>query len=603
MRSTNLGLRRTLRLPWTVSWARLVVVLALTFVIGAQSASAQERMRNSETQLLRDAANHESQGDFDGAETILRRLLDEDPGSSGGLFALERVLRAKGEMVELLPPVDRFLEHDLASLGVRYLKLRVLMELDSLDALRAEAEQWLEFDPTNEVPYREVARVFERAFGIEEAMELLREGRAVTGRDAALALEIGDLLAAMGDTDGAVDEWALAVGDDAAQTTTITRRIQGLTSGVLVAGRRLVHALAESGRLPRRRAAARIALDLGLGEEAMRFAQDVAGDLDGRARASFLSDVARRARDQDLVAVASWAYDKLGDDAGSPAERRQFDQRIIDIALAAGDTATAMEAQRRVAASFSPESVDRRRATAQVIRLEGTRSDPERLRELLSDFRENFPNAPELDDLAATVASALQARGDPSGAAVVLAGIEGPKSSLEKAYLLLDEGELEQARRALLLALTGLPPSEATPVIQFAGLLGRVSPAGAELLAAAGVEAHRGDAPEAARALAAGASRLEPGDRVPVLAEAARIASRGGADALAAEIRGRIVAEYPDAPEVGEASLALARYYARTPRGVAEAIRLLEELITSRPNAAVVPDARVELEKLRGGGR
>ena len=84
MRSTNLGLRRTLRLPWTVSWARLVVVLALTFVIGAQSASAQERMRNSETQLLRDAANHESQGDFDGAETILRRLLDEDPGSSVG---------------------------------------------------------------------------------------------------------------------------------------------------------------------------------------------------------------------------------------------------------------------------------------------------------------------------------------------------------------------------------------------------------------------------------------------------------------------------------------------------------------------------------------
>jgi tetratricopeptide (TPR) repeat protein len=505
-------------------------------------------------------------------------------------------------MAELLPAVDRFLERDPESSGVRYLKLRVLMELDSLDALRAEAEQWLEFDATNEVPYREVARVFERAFGVGEAMELLREGRIATGRDDALALEIGDLLAAMGDTDGAVDEWALAVGEDAAQATTITRRVQGLTSGVAEAGRRLVNTLAESDGLPRRRAAARVALDLGLGDEAMRFAQDVAGDLDGRARTSFLSDVARRARDQDLVAVASWAYDELGDDAGSPAERRQFDQRIIDIALAAGDTSTALEAQRRVAASFSPESVDRRRATAQVIRLEGTRSDPERLRGLLSDFREDFPNAPELDDLAATVASALQARGDPSGAAVVLEGIEGPKSSLEKAYLLLGEGEVEQARRTLLLALTGLPPSEATEVIQFAGLLGRVSSEGAELLAAAGVEAHRGDGPGAARALADGASALEEGDRVPVLAEAARIASRGGADALAAEIRGRIVAEYPDAPEVGEASLALARYHARTPRGVAQAIRLLEELITSRPNAAVVPDARVELEKLRGRG-
>ena len=583
-------------------WARPGVVLALTLVVGVQSAAAQVRMRNSETQLLLDAANRESQGDFDGAEAILRRLLDEDPGSSVGLFGLERVLRAKGEMVELLPAVDRFLEHEPESSGVRYLKLRVLMEVDALDALRAAAEQWLNLDPTSEVPYREVARVYERAFGIDEALGLLRGRRAVTGRNDALALEIGDLLAAMGDTDSAVDEWALAVGDDAIQRATITRRIQGLTSGVAEAGRRLVNALAESDRLPRRRAAARIALDLGFGEEAMRFARDVAGDLDGRARVSFLSDVARRARDQDLVKVASWAYDELGDDALSPAERRQFDQRIIDIALAAGDTATALEAKRRVAASFSPESVDRRRATAQVIRLEGTRSDSKRLSELLSYFREDFPNAPELDDLAVTVASALQARGDPSGAAVVLEGIEGPKASLEKAYLLLDEGEVKQARRALLLALKGLSPSEATPVIQFAGLLGRVSPAGAELLAAAGVEAHRGDAPGAARSLAAGASSLEQGDRVPVLAEAARVASRGRADALAAEIRGRIVAEYPDAPEVGEASLALARYHARTPRGVAEAIRLLEELITSRPNSAVVPDARVELEKLRGRG-
>jgi len=45
----------------------------------------------------------------------------------------------------------------------------------------------------------------------------------------------------------------------------------------------------------------------------------------------------------------------------------------------------------------------------------------------------------------------------------------------------------------------------------------------------------------------------------------------------------------------------LARYRARTPDGVEQAIAILEELITTRPNAAVVPDARVELEKLRGG--
>ena len=71
---------------------------------------------------------------------------------------------------------------------------------------------------------------------------------------------------------------------------------------------------------------------------------------------------------------------------------------------------------------------------------------------------------------------------------------------------------------------------------------------------------------------------------------------------VAAVIHRRIVTDYPEAPEVGEASLALARFHARTDGGVEEAIRLLENLITMRPNAAVVPDARVELDKLRGRG-
>ena len=71
---------------------------------------------------------------------------------------------------------------------------------------------------------------------------------------------------------------------------------------------------------------------------------------------------------------------------------------------------------------------------------------------------------------------------------------------------------------------------------------------------------------------------------------------------MAAEIRTALIDRYPEAPEVAEASLALARYRARTSDGVDEAIRLLEDLITNRPNAAVVPDARVELQRLRGRG-
>lgn len=575
--------------------------VAIVLVTSPAPLDAQIRMRNSEAQKLRSASALESRGDYEGAARLLRELLAETPDSDGGLFALERVLRRQGDIVTILPHVDAFLAEEPESSGVRYLELRVLTDVDSLEAVRREADAWLASDPTNEVAYREVGRAFERAFGPGEALALLRRGRAAMG-SSALAMEIGDLLAATGDPLGAADEWAVAVGDDAAQVSTVTRRVQGLTEGVDEAARRVVDRLAASDMLARRRAAARVALDLDVEERALDLVREVASDLDGRARTTFLNDAARRARDGGLTEVASWAYDELGTGAASPAERRQFDQRIIDVALASGDTATALEAQKRVAASFSRGSVDRRRATAQVIRLQSGRASPDEMREMLATFRDDFPNAPELDDLAATVAGVLQSRGDTEAAVAVLEGVEGPRSSLERAYLLLADGDVQSGRSALLLALTGLPPSDATPVIQFAGLLGRLSPEGATALAEAGVAAHHGRHGDAASGLAAAASGVEAAEAPQLLAEAARIAADGGEDELAADVRARLIERYPDAPEVAEASLSLARYRARTPRGLDEAIRLLEDLIATRPNAAVVPDARVELQRLRGRG-
>jgi hypothetical protein len=70
----------------------------------------------------------------------------------------------------------------------------------------------------------------------------------------------------------------------------------------------------------------------------------------------------------------------------------------------------------------------------------------------------------------------------------------------------------------------------------------------------------------------------------------------------AAEFREELVTSHPDAPEVEEATLELARHRARRGGDVEGALRLLETLILTRPDAAVVPDARREMERLRGGG-
>lgn len=577
---------------------RLAPLVALLVSLLAQAAGVSGQSVE-ESRLLREASARESRGDYDGAEQVLRRLLQTSPASSGGLFALERVLRSKGDTRSLLPAVDTFLAHEPGSSGVRYLKLRVLLELDSLQALEAEGDAWLRYQPASEVPYREVARVYERAFGPARALDVLRQGRGAIGRPDALALEMGDLLVTLGDMGPALEEWARAVGDDGAQTPVVSKRVAGLPDAPQEAARTLVGHLAKAKETGRRRAAVLIALDMKLGPEALDGARRLAGDLEERPRTSFLADVARRARDAGLGDVAGWAYGELGQEAGSPAERRQFDQRLVEVSLAAGDTVAALEAQRRVMESYTLGSADRRRASAQVIRLEGTTAPPERLRALLDGFRETFPDAPELDELAAAVAGALLARGDAEGATAVLEGMAGPRSSLQRGYLLLAAGEVGEARRAFLLSLPGLNPSDATGVIQFAGLLGRLSPQGGALLAQAGALAHEGRGVEAAAALADGLDQVPQEEHPALLAEAARMADQAEAAPEGARLRTRILTEYPDSPEVGEAALVLARFHARTPSGKGEAIRLLEQLVIDRPNAAVVPDARRELERLR----
>jgi hypothetical protein len=188
------------------------------------------------------------------------------------------------------------------------------------------------------------------------------------------------------------------------------------------------------------------------------------------------------------------------------------------------------------------------------------------------------------------------------GAAAVLAGVGGPRSSLARAYLLRAGGVVHRAREGLLGAGGGLPPSEATPIIQFVGLLGRLTEAGARALAVASAAERRGSADEAAVQLADGVAAAAEADRAPLLADAARMAERGGATQAAARIRRRLVEEHPDAPEVADATLSLARHTAGPGGNPSEAIRLLEELITSRPNATVVPEARLELERIRNRG-
>ncbi|MGE0161221.1 MAG: hypothetical protein AB7T31_17635 [Gemmatimonadales bacterium] len=576
-----------------------VALVAAILLSAAPGVRAQVgRGGDPRSQLQLQAATLESRGDLDGAEDALRRLLALEPDASGTVFALERVLRAKGELAELRDVVHQFLEHT-DSPEVMGLNLGLLIEADSLRVMETTAERWLSGART-EPPFRIVADAYGRAFGHARALEVLRRGRSAVGRRDALALEIGDVLAESGDVNGAVGEWALAVGDGAGTDAAI-ERVRALGDRTPEAGRRLVEALVDGDVVERRDAALEVAFALRLEPQALDLVREAAGDLDDRSRVAYLETVASRARGAQLARVAAWAYEQLGGESANPEQQREVQRRIVEAALEAGDTTMALAAQRRVVASYARSTDEGRRAQAEAIRLQAS-AEPDRVVESWTTFREIFPDAPELDEVAAVVALSLQTQGEAEGAAAVLEGIEGPRSTLERAYLLFAQGDVEEGRQALLAAVSGLSPIEATSVIQFASILGRVSESGKEALVTAGVEAHRGRGAPASAELARQAADLPRDDRPPLLAEAARIAERSGSADGAAMIRERLVTDHPDAPESAEASLALARHVATAEGDTEGAIRLLEDLIIRRPNAAVVPEARLELERLRADG-
>lgn len=574
---------------------------ALAVLVGGPPAQAVAQADpQEEARLLRSAASRESRGDLAGAEQVLRDLLQRHPTSSGGVFALERVLRARGRVRDVLPPVDAYLEQEPAAPGPRYLKLRVLLELDSLEAVTDAAEAWIDADPGSPDPYREVARIYERAFGPEDALAVLRMGQGALPDSADLSVEAGDLLLRLGRTEEAVREWSRAVGSDGAQSAAILRRVSELEGDRATLVRPLIDALGqEPTTASRRRAAAQVAVEVGLEDVAVREARAAAEELSLRSRRSFLTDLARRADEAAAPRVAVWAYEELRDDAEG-SEALAIDERIVSAALAAGDTARAREAQDRVAAALPRGAPERRRALATAIRLGATEESISRIRRRVRDFQAEFPGAPELDELAANLAWDLQGRDRLDEAAAVLEGVDGPRSALERAFIHLGRGELEAGEAFLLSSVGGLPAETATDVVELAATLQRVSPGTADVVARASALAHRGRHAAAVERLRSAEAGTLPQDRPALLALAARYADGGGRTEQAARLRTRLITEYPDDPGVPEATIALARFHAERPEGLEEAVRLLEELILSNPNSPVVPHARRELQRLRG---
>lgn len=577
---------------------RRIALLSMAICLWPWPGTAQN---SDEVSLLREATLLEAGGQYPAAESVLVKLVTARPASAAGLLALERVLRQQRRLEQLPDHVERGLRDEPRSAVLNQLLLRTYARLDRPAALDAASTAWLEAAPESETAHREVARAWEARGDYQRARRVLEAGRETLGSHDALALELGALYAALGDHARAAVEWDRAIGPDGRAARQVRRLMGSLPDGGAAIVPDLVGSLAgEENSDGRMSAAMDIALAAGLEEAVVTIADRLVARLGEEARGRLLLDLARRADGAGLERVAFRAYGELlaqGGERAVPA----IQARHAELAARLGGTPDGPRRPGTVGATpavSGPErSVDDRAVAALRIEVMAGQ-DPGAAHRALDSFREAYPQAPELDRLVGLVGTGLVAAGRSTEAAAVLAGVRGPRSDLVRARLALARGAREQARAAYLRAAPGLSGAEATRVLSLVSLLSRVPDATGVELGLAMDDAAAGDPGRALDRLTAAAGQLGGAEAAAVLHFAAELADAAALDQDAVRLRRIIVADHPRSREAPDALLALARSVPR--EACEEARELLERLILEHPRSALVPQARRELERLRG---
>ena len=583
--------------------ATLVAVAAM--VLGAvHAAEGQSRSDpRLENRMLRQAMAQEARGDLEQAEATLRELLRLHPSSSAAVFGLERVFRAGGRVAEVLPVVDAYLGVEPDAATIRGLGVKVLTETGARAELETAVEAWILAVPGSPDPYSEGAVAYAEVLGAGKAAELLEEGLSVLNDPPVLLIELGDVHMAAGRVEDGAAAWARALGRDRARNGDVFRRVEDMGEGRTVAAAIIVGRMGdEPTTVSRLEAGAELALREELEAEAEALAGAARERLDDPEARGFLKGFARKAEDLDRQGSALWAYGLLVELVDDPAEARSNDERLARTAMAVADTAAALAARRRITESYNPGSPQRQSSWTDELRIQVVAVDVETAVEALGAFRDEYPEAAELDELSAALASRLLGGGMREAALEVLNGIEGPGAGLERAFLLLEGGAVGDGIVSLQASLPNLEPSRATEILELSLALGELTSTGARLAAHVAITGHRGHPEDGIDAVAAGIDAVPASDRPTILAMAARAADAAGHGEVATDFRRRIVVEHSDAREFPEAAVRLARAVAAQPGGRDEAVRILEALIVGQPDSPIVPGARRELQRLLASG-
>jgi tetratricopeptide (TPR) repeat protein len=182
---------------------KLRVLLLFGFIAPAVLRAQQPAMTR--------ALDLERRGDYAAAAEAYRAVLSRKPADVSALLGLERTLLPLNRTSEILRYIKAALSSAPNSSAVYGVALRAWAAAGQPDSVRRIAERWARVVPTDETPYREWGAAELGRQDRVGARTAYLQGRARLGRSDALAAELAQLALADGDYTAALREWLLAI--------------------------------------------------------------------------------------------------------------------------------------------------------------------------------------------------------------------------------------------------------------------------------------------------------------------------------------------------------------------------------------------------------
>ncbi|HEX7981520.1 MAG TPA: hypothetical protein VF461_23110 [Gemmatimonadaceae bacterium] len=560
-----------------------LVIVALALGSPAEvRAQATQQVIEQETPEVNRAIELENSGKYREAIPIYREAMRTRP-TPIVVLGLERSYAELGMTDSLIAPLDSLLAKYPKEALYHVVHLRTYQILRRYDAMRAAFEKWVHDDPRNASPYGTYARMLVEIGQPATADSVIERGRVALGTARDLQYETAQLRAAMGDWEPSARAWRRTLENDAGLASAAAYSLAPAPAAVRPALRSILGAApAEPGA---RRALAELEITWGQPQAAWEALRALPADTTSATVWEEFGDREMSderyglARDALAAAVRVRRTPALALKAAAAALRAGSPGAVLTLAPmseAASDPA-------RAARDYLPLHVEALAAM-------GRGADAE---SLVAKY-DKYLAPGQHERMTRLLASAWVRAGDLARAREALRASGVDADSSDAAGLLaLYEGRLDVARRLLRTS-----QDQSADMALVMGIVSRVRSDAAPQLGAAFLALARGDSTTAAQKFVDAAAQNSEAASALLMASSRIHAARGDAPG-AIVLWSRIVTEQGDAPEAAEAELEWARALRRS-GDTKGATAHLEHLILSAPQSALLPQARRELELLRG---